>query len=61
MKQPAATNRSVSVEEAIEEITDVLSVIIRSFGPIQQAHITEQLEALAAERRQVKSHSTPTP
>lgn len=51
MKHPAAPVRKVSVEEEIEELGDLISIIIRSFGSIRKAHIYEQLEALIEERR----------
>jgi hypothetical protein len=58
MQNPAPTARQVTVEEAIEELGDLISIIIRSFGPIHREHLYEQIEALAAERRSKSEHAT---
>jgi hypothetical protein len=54
MQNPAPTARQVTVEEAIEELNDILAVIVRSFSPAAQEHIAEQLEARTAERRRAR-------
>jgi hypothetical protein len=51
MQNPAPAARQVSVEEAIEELTDIVSIIVRSLSPIHQAHVHEQIEALIEERK----------